>query len=454
MSSGYYEKSSGSFNTLRSALLMNDSLESLLKNIFIFFLALQSALCGLLLVAFPWWQVLWITGGCLLITGSVFIALYGKVLTIFQRIGTQLDALQHQDFSILAKPVFKSGIVAEFQQQFNALRESLQIHKSHYNQQLFVLYQMIDHLNTPILVFDHKQRLSYANSAFAQLFGRPWQTLRHAEPALLGLVMDPEWQFSDATKQQEWQIRTSRFVDQGLENQLLIFINIKSALRNQELEAWQKLIRVLSHEIRNSLTPVAALAQSLQQKVSQPREKEALSVIEERCQHLRDFVARYAQFQQPIYIEQKKVHLQSLIEKIQGLFPTQPLAPLDKDLQLHTDPVLLQQVLINLLKNAEEAGSPPATVELTTQIIREHSQAYCEIKITDQGQGITNEDNLFVPFYTTKSQGQGIGLNLCRHIVEQLGGQLSLSNRTDRTGACAVVRLPLLDAGVTERDVL
>ena len=427
---------------------MNDSLESMLKNIFIFCLVLQTGLCGLLLLALPWWQVIWIAGVCLLITGGVFIGLYSKVLTIFQRIGTQLDALQHQDFSILAKPVFEVGIVAEFQQQFNALRESLQIHKSHYNQQLFVLYQMIDHLNTPILVFDPKQRLSYANSAFAQLFGRPWQTLRHAEPALLGLVMKSEWQFSEAAKQQEWQIRTSRFVDQGQENQLLIFINIKSALRNQELEAWQKLIRVLSHEIRNSLTPVAALAQSLQQKVSQPREKEALSVIEERCQHLRDFVARYAQFQQPVYVEKKQIDLQALIDKIQGLFPNQPLALLDKDIQLHTDPVLLQQVLINLLKNAEEAGSPPATVELTTQIIREHAQHYCEIKILDQGQGITNEDNLFVPFYTTKSQGQGIGLNLCRHIVEQLGGQLSLHNRIDHTGACALIRLPLFNADI------
>ncbi len=424
----------------------SDSLESLLKNIVLFLLLLQAGLCGLLLLALPWWQVALIGTVSLLITSAIFIGLYSKIFTIFQRIGTQLDALQHQDFSILAKPVFHAGIVAEFQQQFNALRESLQIHKSHYNQQLFVLYQMIDHLNTPILVFDHKQRLNYANSAFAQLFGRPWQTLRHAKPDLLGLIMKSEWQFSDALKQQEWQIRTSRFVDQGQENQLLIFINIKSALRNQEQEAWQKLIRVLSHEIRNSLTPVAALAQSLQQKVTQAREKEALSVIEERCQHLRDFVARYAQFQQPIHIEHQLVNVQSLIEKTQGLFPQQRLTPSGQDIVLQTDPVLLQQVLINLLKNAEEAGSPPETVELTTQLIREHSREYCEIKILDQGQGITNEDNLFVPFYTTKSQGQGIGLNLCRHIVEQLGGQLSLSNRSDRCGACAQVRLPIAES--------
>ncbi len=421
----------------------SDSLESLLKSIFIFFLILQTGLCALLLMALPWWQVALIGIASILITCSAFIGLYSKIFSIFQRIGTQLDALQHQDFSILAKPVFQAGIVAEFQQQFNALRESLQIHKSHYNQQLFALYQMIDHLNTPILVFDHKQRLSYANGAFAQLFGRPWQTLRHAAPELLGLIKKSEWQFDETAKQQEWQIRTSRFVDQGQENQLLIFINIKTALRHQEQEAWQKLIRVLSHEIRNSLTPVAALAQSLQQKVTQPREKEALSVIEERCQHLRDFVARYAQFQQPIHTERTLISLHSLIEKIRGIFPQQQLLPQGQDIQIKSDPVLLQQVLINLLKNAEEAGSPPGTIALSLNIIREQQLDFCEIQLLDQGQGITNEDNLFVPFYTTKSQGQGIGLNLSRHIVEQLGGQLSLNNRTDRLGACAVIRLPI-----------
>lgn len=415
-----------------------DSLESRLKRIFLFCLLMQISCCTVLLLWLPLLQVILITVVLTLTLSVMSIGLYVQLMKVFRRSGTQMDALQSQDFSILVKPVFQEGIVAEFYQQFDALRESLQRHKSHYNQQLFVLYQMIDHLNTPILVFDHKQRLSYANGAFAELFGRPWQTLRHAEPALLGLSATPEWRFADEQKNQEWQIRLSRFIDQGENNQLLIFINIKTALRNQESEAWQKLIRVLSHEIRNSLTPVAALTQNLLEKAQSEREQQALTLINERCQHLQDFVSRCAEFQQPLNAQPQALAAQHLWSLLTGLFPEAQLQAKGLHCTLWADPVLLHQVLINLIKNAIEAGSPKGSIE----IVFSNNGADDEIRILDRGQGITNPENLFVPFYSTKSHGQGIGLNLSRHIIEQMDGQLTLSNRTDGTGACALIRLP------------
>lgn len=415
-----------------------DSLESRLKRIFLFCLVVQISCCTALLLLLPPVQVVLITLILSLTLSVMFISLYAQMMKVFRRSGTQMDALQTQDFSILVKPVFKEGIVAEFYQQFNALRESLQRHKSHYNQQLFVLYQMVDHLNTPILVFDQKQRLSYANGAFAELFGRPWQTLRHAEPALLGLRAQPEWQFADEQKNQEWQIRLSRFIDQGENNQLLIFINIKTALRNQETESWQKLIRVLSHEIRNSLTPVAALTQNLLEKVQGEREQQALALINERCQHLQDFVSRCAEFQQPLDTQPQVLHAQQLGDLLTGLFPAAQLQTKGLQCRLWADPVLLQQVLINLIKNAIEAGSPDGSIE----IVFHNGSNEDEIRILDRGQGITNIANLFVPFYSTKHGGQGIGLNLSRHIIEQMGGHLSLTNRSEGAGACALIRLP------------
>ena len=416
-----------------------DSLESRLKRIFLFCVLLQLSCCATLLLWLPLLQVILITFVLSITVSIMFIGLYAQLMKVFRRSGTQMDALQNQDFSILVKPVFQQGIVAEFYQQFDALRESLQRHKSHYNQQLFVLYQMIDHLNTPILVFDHKQRLSYANGAFAELFGRPWQTLRHAEPELLGLRALPEWQFDDEQKNQQWQIRLSRFVDQGESSQLLIFINIKTALRNQELEAWQKLTRILSHEIRNSLTPVAALTQNLLEKAQGEREQQALLLINERCQHLQDFVSRCAELQQPLNVQPQKLHAQHLWHLLAGLFPAAHLQATGLHTHLWADPVLLQQVLINLIKNAIEAGSPSSSIEISFTTSRtEH-----DIRILDRGQGISNPDNIFVPFYSTKSQGQGIGLNLSRHIIEQMGGQLTLTNRRDGSGACALIRLPV-----------
>lgn len=414
-----------------------DSLETQLNVAFTVCLLLQAVCCGFLLLVFPWWKVA--LGGLflLMVNGWIFRRIYQKILISFRRASVQLEALQHQDYSLVAKPVFTNGKVAEFHQQINTLGNWLQQHKSYYDQQLFLLYRLIDQLNTPILVFDHRSQLSYANAAFAELFGRPWQALRHASPALLGLVAEPEWHFTDLAKAQQWQIRHSRFLDQGQSHQLLVFINIQAALREGQLQAWQTLIRVLSHEIRNSLTPVAALTQSLQGKMSSEREQQALELIGERCQHLQDFVSRYAELHKPLHLQPQWLSSEVLFQRLTALFPDVQLQAKGLQTELWADSVFLQQALINLIKNAIEAGSPIGSIEM---IFSQREQGN-EIRIVDGGQGIANPDNLFVPFYSTKTQGQGIGLSLSRHIIEQMGGQLTLSNNANGVGACALIRL-------------
>lgn len=415
-----------------------DSLEAKLKTLLALCLLLQWCCCALLLLVLPVWQVAilaFLFSGLLTL---VFNNIKHKVLAAFRRASVQLDALQNQDYSLFAKPAFSAGKVAEFHQQLNALGESLQAHKSYYDQQSFLLYRLIDQLNTPILVFDHKLQLNYANTAFAELFGRPWQTLRHSSPALLGLHTAPAWQFIDPNKAQQWQIRHSQFFDQGQNHQLLVFINIQAALRESQLQAWQKLMRVLSHEIRNSLTPVAALTQNLIAKATSEREQQALELIGERCQHLQDFVSRYAELHKPLHLQPQWLDTKQLFQRLTGLFMAQELQAKGLHHKLWADPVLLQQVFINLIKNAVEAGSPTGTIE----VIFSQGDQQDEVRILDCGQGIANPDNLFVPFYSTKTQGQGIGLSLSRHIIEQMGGQLSLENNPQGRGACALIQLP------------
>ncbi len=415
-----------------------DSLEAKFKFTLLLCLILQWCCCALLLFVLPLWQVALLTLLFSSLLALLFNNLQVKIITAFRRASIQLEALQNQDYSLFVKPVFNTGKIAEFHQQLKALGQSLQEHKSHYDQQLLLLYRLIDQLNTPILVFDHKLQLNYANTAFAELFGRPWQALRHASPALLGLHAQPTWQFIDKDKAQQWQIRHSQFLDQGKSHQLLIFINIQSALRESQLQAWQKLMRVLSHEIRNSLTPVAALTQNLISKATREREQQALELIGERCQHLQDFVSRYADLHKPLHLQPQWLEASQLFRRLTGLFAEQELKATGLQLKLWADPVLLQQVFINLIKNAVEAGSPSGTIQM---IFSEHGQ-HTEIRIQDHGQGIANVDNLFVPFYSTKTQGQGIGLSLSRHIIEQMGGQLNLSNNTKSNGACALMQLP------------
>lgn len=385
-----------------------------------------------------WWVWLSVSGVFMLIIKWQQLA-GQRTTAALRRSSVQLEAMQNQDYSLQAKAVFQTGIAAQLQQQLQQLSEQLQQRKSHFDEQQFLLYRLIDQLNTPILVFDHKQQLSYANNEFSQLFGRPWQSMRHASAESLGLIAKPQWNFSHKEKAKQWQIRQSRFLDQGQKHQLLVFINIQAALRETQLQAWQQLIRILSHEIRNSLTPVQSLSEYLQQKLPQGREQEALALIRERSQHLQDFVSRYAELNKELRIQHQQIHARELVHSLQILFLQHQLQATGADLQLQSDLMLLQQVLINLIKNAIEAGSPAGTVELRFRKLQ-HS---VEIQLLDQGCGLSNQQDLFVPFYSTKPQGQGIGLTLCRQIIEQLGGELSLQSRTDGIkGARAILELP------------
>ncbi len=236
-------------------------------------------LAGSISWLWPLWWV-WLTALVLSWLGSRLVLQNRRqLLSAFRRASVQLDALQLQDYSLQAKPAYQRGVVAEFQQQLQQLANQLQQRKSFFDEQQFLLYRLIDQLNTPILVLNHKLQLSYANDQFQQLFGQPWQSLKHSSAASLGLEAVPHWQFIEPERRQQWQIRHSRFVDQGVRYQLLVFIDIELALRENQLQAWQQLIRVLSHEIRNSLTPVQSLAEYLLQKATPGREQDALSLI-------------------------------------------------------------------------------------------------------------------------------------------------------------------------------
>ncbi|MBT1446639.1 HAMP domain-containing histidine kinase [Shewanella sp. JM162201] len=199
------------------------------------------------------------------------------------------------------------------------------------------------------------------------------------------------------------------------------------------------LIRVLSHEIRNSLTPVQSLAEYLQQKLPAGREQEALTLIRERSQHLQDFVSRYAKLNQPLTVNWQAVDAKALAQGLQLLYPKSELKLEVAALTFLSDPALLQQLLINLLKNAIEAGSPPGTMVMHIR----RQQDWLWLTLKDEGHGVLNPADLFVPFYSTKAQGQGIGLALCRQIAQSLGGEISLQNRSDGiSGSEAHLKLP------------
>jgi nitrogen fixation/metabolism regulation signal transduction histidine kinase len=364
-----------------------------------------------------------------------------QMMRAFTRASLHIDAITQEDYNQFGKSAFPQGKVKEFHQQLKLLSEKLQTQKSHYDQQAFLVYQLISQLDTPILIFNKKQQLTLGNEAFYYLFKQPWQMFRHATADLLGLhYSENTWQFIEQAKQKRWQIRHSEFIDDGETHQLLVFIDIEPALRESQLNAWQQIIRVLGHEIRNSLTPVSSMAETLADKANNERDKMVLGVITERCLHLQSFVNRYSSISQQLQINCQWLSIKHVINSISGLFSDIKITLNASVDNFWADGEFFEQIFINLFKNAKEAGASEVTVNLALQ------EQYYIIDIVDNGHGFNNLNNLFVPLYSTKPQGQGIGLSFCRNIIEQHHGVMELHNNSDnglgQQGVSIMIILP------------
>lgn len=370
----------------------------------------------------------------------LFSYTYKRIFIAFKRACMQIEALDNNDYCQYAKPAFCAGKVMAFHQELDNLSAHLQLLKSRYDQHIFLVYRLIEQLDSPILVFNQHPQLTYANSAFNKLFPQPWQMFRNASPELLGLeFIDNNWCFQKQAQNNKWQIRHSEFIEHGKTHQLIVFVNIESALRQSQLNAWQQLIRVLGHEIHNSLTPVSALAQGLSVKAQEERDKQAFSVINERCQHLQDFVSRYASITKPFQLNCQLISVDNIVKRIQGLYKN-----LNLDVELYTqriwaDPAFIEQALLNIIKNADEASQPNDKIKL----IFTQSDNTSIIEVIDSGHGFSNLDNLFVPLYSTKQNGQGIGLSFCRNIIEHHQGTITLVNNSNAPGVTVSIALPM-----------
>ena len=393
------------------------------------------------LALFQWqagthWQWIFVSVFALLlfIIWSIAVIKF-RVMRSFTRAGLHLDAIKQEDYNQFAKSSFSQGKVKAFHQQLNQLSEHLQHQKSSYDQHIFLVYQLIGQLDSPIMVFNQKQKLSFANDAFFVLYKQPWQMFRQSSPEHLGLSFDGlSWHFQNSNK--KWQVKHSQFVENGEMHQLLVFIDIESALRDGQLKAWQQIIRVLSHEIRNSLTPVSSMAETLADKCLIERDKKVLQVITDRCQHLQNFVDRYSTLSSNNDIKRQRISIKELTESLGKLFNKVPIT-FDYSVEfLWADLVLFEQVLINLIKNSIEADATKLQINFS-----EHEQHFI-IEVIDDGHGFANMENLFVPLYSTKSDGQGIGLSFCRNVIEQHQGIIELENNEEK-GVTMMIILPV-----------
>jgi two-component system nitrogen regulation sensor histidine kinase NtrY len=366
-----------------------------------------------------------------------------------------LEAMREGDYSIRARVEDPSEPMGEVMQQVNAMAATLRDQRLGALEATALLRKVMEEIDVAAFAFDPQQSLRLVNRAGERLLAQPLERLLARDAASLGLA---EYLAGDAERTVQrrfpgaigrWGIRRSQFREGGVPHQLLVVSDLTRPLREQELQAWQRLVRVIGHELNNSLTPIKSITQSLEDLLKQdplPGDwvedmSRGLNVIGNRSESLNRFMSAYAQLAKLPPPRFETVELSALLRRVTRLERRAPVAYDEcAPLLIQGDADQLEQVLINLLRNAVDAAKETGG---GIKVSCAATAARVDVVIQDEGHGISNPANLFVPFFTTKRGGSGIGLVLSRQIAEAHNGSLTLRNRTDATGCEARLTLPV-----------
>ena len=386
-------------------------------------------------------------------------ALHGQVIRPLQTLSNMVAAIREDDFSFRLRGGSREDSLADLIYEINALATRLQQQKVSALEATALLKKVLMEIDVAVFTFDQRQHLTIVNRAGEQLMGRIAPRMLGRTAQELGLsefLQSTEPQTVQMTfpgKHGRWAISHTSFRENGVPHQLLIVSDLSRALREEERQAWQRLIRVLGHELNNSLAPIKSIAgtlASLTLRASMPEDvtedmRQGLRVIENRVESLNRFMQAYTQLARMPAPTRIKIEISPLVQRVASLERRLNVKTIEGPrVTIDADPDQLEQVLINLIRNAVDASLDSSLKQAGSVEVGWRTNARSvEIFIRDEGPGLLNSDNLFVPFFTTKHGGSGIGLTLSRQIAEAHGGVLQLSNRSDRTGCEAVVALPV-----------
>ncbi|MDE0658410.1 MAG: ATP-binding protein [Gammaproteobacteria bacterium] len=372
-------------------------------------------------------------------------------------VANMLAALREGEYSIRAREEGEGGPLATTLSEANALEHLFREQRLGALEATNLLGRVLEEIDVVVIAFDAGQYVRLANQAADRLTGHATGELLGKTASEIGLEDTLEGNAPrmvervDSTGSRRWQIRRSAIRMEGERLTLVVMTDLSTALRAEEREAWRRLVRVLSHEINNSLAPISSIAASIRDLVErEPRPdwaqdaQRGLDVVLTRAESLRRFMAAYARLARLPAPERGPVDVAAWISRVVALESRLPVRvrPGPK-VTLNADRDQLEQVLINLVANAVDAA-----LEERGGVLVGWAQAggTVEVLVEDEGPGIAETGNLFVPFYTTKPNGTGVGLALSRQIAENHGGSLNLRNRTDRRGAQARLVLPVKPA--------
>lgn len=380
-----------------------------------------------------------------------------RVVYPLRTVSNMLGALRERDFSMRARGARSDDAMGEVLTEVNSLARLLREQRLSAMETSALLRQIMSEIDVAVLAFDEHRKLRMVNGHAEGLLGMSTEAAIGRTASELGLgelfegatprVLDRAF----GGRAGRWELRRGTFLEGGLPRQLVILSDLTRTLREEERQAWQRLVHVLRHEVNNSLTPICSLAESMAGLLDKPASsdstqdlREGLSIIAERSRGLTRFMTAYSQLTRLPPPKLAPVDVGECVRRVAGLETrTRVVVSPGQPITLPADGDQLQQLLVNLIRNAAEAAIETGGGVTVGWGVISSDPRFCEIWIEDEGPGISNPANLFVPFYTTKPNGSGIGLALARQIAEGHGGTVTLESRKDARGSRASCRLLL-----------
>lgn len=381
-------------------------------------------------------------------------AIRERVVRPLQTLSNLLAALSEGDFSIRARGAKTDEPLGLALWEVNQLTDTLREQRMGAVEATALLGKVMAEIDVAVFAFDSDDRLRLVNPSGVRLLARPAEDLLGLDADTLGLaqclagdtprILDAVF----AVGGSRWELRRGSFRQEGRTHQLVVLSDVSRTLREEELQAWKRLVRVLSHEINNSLAPIRSMSETLRDRLyrapAAPQSEQdlirGLEVIGGRAEALIRFMQSYARLARLPPPKRRALDVSTWVRRVVGLETRLPVAVTGgPDVTIQADGDQLDQLLINLVGNAVDAAlETGGGVRVGWQARNGH----LDIWVEDDGPGLVNTHNLFVPFFTTKPKGTGIGLVLSRQIAEGHGGTLTLKNRADRHGCTARLRLP------------